>query len=153
MSPSLQGRVRTFCTVARRNLPLASPSPQGRVGTAIGGLVCCYCLDVAVPSRSGRDHWISPPRWSGSISRRPLKVGSEQDPQVLGIYLSAESPSPQGRVGTKLRRSYGWRDNLTRRPLKVGSGQKALRFAEEVKSKSPSPQGRVKLSCGLSVES
>ena len=53
-------------------------------------------------------------------SRRPLKVGSEHNEQIVLLDEFNQSPSPQGRVGTQ-----------------------TLELAITLPIRSPSPQGRV----------
>ena len=107
--PSRSGR-DMLPTIIRKFPPkFASPSPQGRVGTAHSTVKGTSEGKVAVPSRSGRDP--TPRSWEFLIrlSRRPLKVGSGPTFAVGGSPSLFRSPSPQGRVGTYRveRKNYG----------------------------------------------
>ncbi|WP_411956310.1 hypothetical protein [Candidatus Fervidibacter sacchari] len=60
-----------------------------------------------------------------------------------GIKAVAQSPSPQGRVGTRVKPKCTLGLKRGRRPLKVGSGpNEALERRRRI-ARSPSPQGRV----------
>ena len=143
LSPSPQGRVGTGWLVKEEeDWQALSPSPQGRVGTEMLRVMLLPSIQVAVPSRSGRNTYtmipsalnfgVAVPSRSGRnlyssgdenwaiLSRRPLKVGSERHCAHVGFAGNVGSPSPQGRVGTFF---------VARRNKRA--------------KKSPSPQGRV----------
>jgi len=101
-------------------------------------------VEVAVPSRSGRDQlqvscagaagWMSPSPQGrvGTVTAPSLQEGIKLSPSPQGRVgtglalrqktVSLSSPSPQGRVGTTLT-LWIWCRLGNRRPLKVGSGR------------------------------
>ena len=119
LSPSPHGRVGTALF---RYSPVphdASPSPHGRVGTNQHLRHMRQAYRVTVPSWSGRNE---------------------------GDYWSecelVESPSPHGRVGTVSTSPKPFRQ-ISRRPLMVGSELVLARFEGFCVSALPSPHGRV----------
>ena len=104
---------------ATQNLPFYCPLKVGSEHEERRNVISDLCF-VAVPSRSGRNEALNEVSHLDSIIRRPLKVGSGRGDEIEFDYVTPESPSPQGRVGTIL--AY---------------------FANLGTDLSPSPQGRV----------
>ena len=118
-SPSPHGRVGTCLLIASSpNLPV-SPSPHGRVGTTLKGKQLNKLRQVTVPSWSGRNATTRAGDFRPRPSHRPLMVGSEHHGAQKALEPQ-RSPSPHGRVGTALLRTFVLH-----------------------RKKSPSPHGRV----------